>query len=72
VVPEINVPLEAVIVDVPTASAEAMPFVAIIVAVAVVPELQETAAVGLTRVPSLSLNFAVKVSTPPTAIVGFV
>jgi len=70
-VPEVRPALAAVIVEVPAARPEAMPEFAIIEAVAVVPELHVTAAVGATVVPSLRRKSAVKSSTLPTAMVGF-
>jgi len=71
VVPEVRPVLAAVIVEEPLANPNAMPELAIMEAVAAVPELQVTAAVGVISEPSLIRNCAVKSSTPPTRMVGF-
>jgi len=52
-VPEVSVPLEAVIVVVPAATPEAIPLVARIVAVAVVLELHVAGVPSAAVVPSL-------------------
>src|SRR5205823_13407026 len=71
VVPDARAVLAAVIVEVPAVRPDAMPAFARIVAVAVVPEVQVTAADGGAVVPSLRRKRAVKSSTPPVAMVGF-
>ena len=56
VVPEVRPVLAAVIVEEPLANPKAMPELAIMEAVAAVPELQVTAAVGVISEPSLIRN----------------